>query len=99
MVNEPESEVSARLGTVMRRPDIRYSDADIGNGSSVKHVGTTISEETPLLSGRAEHTSSSGDSNEHDISTKWSGETDFEGLPWWGLPSVSTTGPSCVQNH
>jgi hypothetical protein len=61
-----------------QRPHIREIDADSGEAS-------------PLLAGESSRSSGSSESDIPRLSTQgtWNGLDDFEGLPWWRVPSVS----------
>jgi hypothetical protein len=59
-----------------------------GNGGYEKHIASTTTEETPLLPNGSGNGSAPIDDDNENTGTRWPGETDFEGLPWWNKPSV-----------
>lgn len=62
-----------------------------GNGGYDKHIASTNTEEMPLLPSGSGNGNVLGGDHNGNSGTRWLGESDFEGLPWWKKPSVRSS--------
>lgn len=86
MLNDQSPKVRSSLGDTT--PAKGYDGEEGGLDSGYSRSSTTrTSEDEPLLRNDAED---NGDGAPQTVIPTWYGELDFEGLPWWRKPSVST---------